>query len=121
MTTDEAPVSQAGPRGSRDVTPVERHRDPRDLLAQIFSTYGLIVVWVVLIGVFGVLNGEVFLTTLTAQTIGSTKAVVALLALAALVPLVVGQFDLSVTAQFGLAQALGAGLIVHAAEVSFSR
>ncbi|MFF5257887.1 ABC transporter permease [Actinomadura viridis] len=84
----------------------------RDLLARMGARYGLLAVWALLIVVFAVLNADVFLRPLTAQTIASTKAVVAILALAALVPLVVGQFDLSVASQFGLAQALCAGLIV---------
>ncbi|MFC7550673.1 ABC transporter permease [Plantactinospora sp. GCM10030261] len=84
----------------------------RDLATRIGARYGLLVVWLLLIAVFVALNGDVFLRPLTAQTIASTKAVVAILALAALVPLVVGQFDLSVASQFGLAQALCAGLVV---------
>jgi ribose transport system permease protein len=54
----------------------------------------------------------VFATTANAQTIASTQATVALLALAAMLPLVVGQFDISVGYQFGLAQGLCAHLII---------
>lgn len=84
----------------------------RSSAPQLFARYGLLLVWALLVAVFAAANGEVFMTVLTAQTIASTKAVVALLAMAALLPLVVGQFDLSITSQFGLAQALCAGLIV---------
>lgn len=106
-STEAAAVAQQKP----DPEPWE-NQSYRDLAAKIGARYGLLVVWLILITVFAALNGDVFLRPLTAQTIASTKAVVAILALAALVPLVVGQFDLSVASQFGLAQALCAGLVV---------
>lgn len=83
------------------------------LAARVGARYGLLGVWLCLIIVFTTLNAGVFLTPLTAQTIASTNAVVAILALAAMVPLVVGQFDLSVASQLGFAQALCAGSIVN--------
>lgn len=87
--------------------------DLKALSARLGARYALIGVWLLLIVFFGIVNGNVFLTSLTAQTIASTEAVVALLALSALLPLVVGQFDLSVTSQFGLMQGLCAGFIVN--------
>jgi ribose transport system permease protein len=108
MTTSRATAKQDAPSGSAGGA----QGSSRDLVARMGARYGLLVVWALLIVVFAVLNTDVFLRPLTAQTIASTKAVVAILALAALVPLVVGQFDLSVASQFGLAQALCAGLIV---------
>lgn len=108
MTTSRATAKQDAPTGSAGGA----QGSSRDLVARMGARYGLLVVWALLIVVFAVLNTDVFLRPLTAQTIASTKAVVAILALAALVPLVVGQFDLSVASQFGLAQALCAGLIV---------
>jgi ribose transport system permease protein len=87
--------------------------DIKSVAAKFGARYGLILAWLLLIVFFAVVNGNVFLTSLTAQTIASTKAVVALLALAVLLPLVVGQFDLSVTSQFGLMQAFCAGFVVN--------
>lgn len=84
-----------------------------DVLPQLGARFGLIGVWLALIALFAAINGEVFFTGLTAKTIASTQAVVAMVALAALLPLVVGQFDLSVGSQLGLAQVLCAGFIVN--------
>jgi ribose transport system permease protein len=70
-------------------------------------------VFAAIVGLFSVLNPEIFPTAANAQTIASTQATVALLALAAMLPLVVGQFDISVGYQFGLAQGLCAHLIIR--------
>jgi ribose transport system permease protein len=75
--------------------------------------YALIVVFAAIVGLFSILTPDIFPTTANAQTIASTQATVALLALAAMLPLVVGQFDISVGYQFGLAQGLCAHLIVE--------
>ncbi|HEY6888182.1 MAG TPA: ABC transporter permease [Solirubrobacter sp.] len=75
--------------------------------------YALIVVFAAIVGLFSLLNPEIFPTVANAQTIASTQATVALLALAAMLPLVVGQFDISVGYQFGLAQGLCAHLIIN--------
>jgi len=74
--------------------------------------YALIVVFAAIVALFSVLEPDVFATGANAQTIASTQATVALLALAAMLPLVVGQFDISVGYQFGLAQGLCAYLII---------
>ncbi len=85
----------------------------RRLGAAAGQKYALIVVFAAIVGLFSVLNPAVFATGANAQTIASTQATVALLALAAMLPLVVGQFDISVGYQFGLAQGLCAHLIIN--------
>ena len=85
----------------------------RRLGAAAGQKYALIVVFAAIVGLFSVLNPAVFATAANAQTIASTQATVALLALAAMLPLVVGQFDISVGYQFGLAQGLCAYLIIN--------
>jgi len=85
----------------------------RRLGAAAGQKYALIVVFAAIVGLFSVLNPAVFATGANAQTIASTQATVALLALAAMLPLVVGQFDISVGYQFGLAQGLCAYLIIN--------
>jgi ribose transport system permease protein len=82
------------------------------LVTRVFETYALVVVFVVLVAIFAALEPNTFFTTDNARTIGSTQAIVALLALAAMVPLISGQFDLSVGFQMGLAQALCGGLVI---------
>ena len=85
----------------------------RRLGAAAGQKYALIVVFAAIVGLFSVLNPAVFATGANAQTIASTQATVALLALAAMLPLVVGQFDISIGYQFGLAQGLCAYLIIN--------
>jgi ribose transport system permease protein len=77
------------------------------------SRYALIAVFAAIIALFSIINPTVFLTLANAKTIASTQATIALLALAAMLPLAVGQFDISVGYQFGLAQGLCAELIVN--------
>lgn len=76
------------------------------------AQYGLVVVFVILVAIFSLVEPSTFFTTLNAQTIAAGKAVVAVLALAAMVPLITGQFDLSVGFQLGLSQTLCAGFML---------
>jgi ribose transport system permease protein len=75
--------------------------------------YALIVVFAAIIALFSIINPSIFATTANAQTIASTNATVALLAFAAMLPLIVGEFDISIGYQFGWAQALCAYLIIN--------
>lgn len=79
----------------------------------VMSKYALVAVLLAVVGLFSAVNPTVFPTLANAQTIASTQSTIALLALAAMLPLVVGQFDISIGFQFGLAQGLCAHLIVN--------
>lgn len=83
---------------------------PRELGRALLQRYSLVLVFALIVGVFSILRPDTFPTSQNASTIASTQAVVALVALAALLPLVVGHFDVSVAYQLGLAQTLCAGL-----------
>ncbi len=99
----------------RPVTPT-RTRGPRLSAAttqHLLGKYSLVAVFVVVCVGFALADPQVFATAGNARTIASTNATVALLALAAMLPLAVGQFDISVGFQFGLAQGLCAGLMVN--------
>lgn len=85
----------------------------RAILSDLASRFSLIVVLVVLFVTFGVWNPGVFATTANLQTILLVQATTALLALAVMVPLVAGHFDLSAGFQFGLAQSLCAVLVIR--------
>jgi ribose transport system permease protein len=76
------------------------------------NRYGLLGLFVAVAVLFSVLKPDTFPTLDNAQAIASTQAVVALLALAATLPLVVGQFDVSIGFQLGLSQTLCAGLMI---------
>jgi len=84
----------------------------RRLASRWAGRYSLVVVFAAIVIGFSIANPGVFPTTRNAQTIASTNAVIALLALAAMLPLVVGKFDISVGYQLGLAQGLCAGFII---------
>ena len=61
-----------------------------------------IYLWIAFIIIFGVASPHVFLTEATAQQIASAQAINGIIALALLVPLVSGQYDLSVGANANL-------------------
>jgi len=63
---------------------------------EIGERYGIIVVWGLMIVVFAVWDGADFLTTSTFHTIFGSQAVLLILALALMIPLIVGEFDLSI-------------------------
>jgi ribose transport system permease protein len=96
----------AGARASTSTSTV------RQIVVAAGQRYALLVVFAAIIVLFSVLNPAIFPTTSNAQTIASTQATVALLALAAMLPLIVGQFDISIGYQFGFAQGLCAYLII---------
>lgn len=62
--------------------------------------------WVLLIVLFGFWVPETFITSTTVRSIGATSAVTSILALALIVPLACGVFDLSVAAILGVASVL---------------
>ena len=83
------------------------------LVRTVLTRYSLVLVLVAVTVGFAVANPSVFATAANARTIASVNATIALLALAAMLPLAVGQFDISVGFQFGLAQGLCAGLFIN--------
>lgn len=85
---------------------VRSRRSVIDLVAD----YSLPAILVLLVIVFSVLAPDTFATVANMKTILASNSVVAILALGALIPLVVGQFDLSVGANLGLSAILCTGL-----------
>jgi ribose transport system permease protein len=63
---------------------------------RVLPVYGLPILTVVLIAVFSLLLPESFPTAINARSILSDKAIIALLALAAMVPMMAGRIDLTV-------------------------
>ena len=72
--------------------------------------FGLPALLIGFIMVFSVLAPTTFATLTNAKTVLSTQSVLAVLALAALLTLVIGEFDLSLGAQMGLSAILVPGL-----------
>jgi ribose transport system permease protein len=81
---------------------------------RLAAHYGLVLVFIIVVLGFSLARSESYPTLVNLQTIASTSAVLAILALAAVPPLVTGQFDLSIGFQLALAQSIGAALIIHA-------
>lgn len=67
-----------------------------------FDRFSGLYLWALFIIVFGVWKPSIFLTMATVHSVASEKAVVALLAIAVVVPLAAGVFDLSIGATANL-------------------
>lgn len=85
----------------------------RARMADAAARFGLIVVMVGIIGLFSALRPNTYFTALNFETIATNQATTLLIALGVLLPLIAGEFDLSVAANFGFCQLLVAGLILH--------
>lgn len=79
----------------------------------LISRYGLVFAFIAIIVLFSVLRPDAFLTTRNFGSIMSDNAVLMLIALGIMVPLVVGQFDLSPGFVASLGAMLTAGLLTR--------
>lgn len=109
---------QAGgqPASGAAATPLARAAQRARLRAAVYdllATYGLVAILVVLFVVFSVTMPGTFPTRFNIESLLSEQAVTALLALAVMVPITVGQWDLSVGFFVGLAHILTLGLQVQ--------
>lgn len=103
ITTPDVGSTRTGsPQESGPIVPAVagrlRHRSVNLGLHRFSGLYVLAVIIVT----FGIWVPDTFLTTQTLKSVASQQAVVAILALALLVPLAAGAFDLSVGAMLGL-------------------
>ncbi len=73
-----------------------RHRIGRSQIQGFSERFGVVVAWGVLIVVFAFWDSPDFFTTATFQTIFGSEAVLLFLGLALMIPLIVGEFDLSI-------------------------
>jgi len=78
--------------------------------ASWLQRYSMLIILALLIALFSALRPDNFATLTNALQILNNQAVVIIIALAAMVTLVVGSFDLSITATMSLASALAIGL-----------
>jgi ribose transport system permease protein len=76
-----------------------------------FDRLSGIYLWIVFIVVFGIWAPHTFLTVDTMRSVASTQATTGLLALSVLVPLVAGQFDLSIGANANMTAILAVILL----------
>lgn len=106
MTNLEQADVQGGPARSRMHAALRV--DP--VRASGLALPGLLVIFVV---VFSFTRTDTFLTVGNFRSIGSSQAVLAILAIGAMLPLVVGEFDLSVGANLGLGVIVTTGLTAN--------
>lgn len=85
----------------------------RDSAADALARYGLVIVTILVVGLFSALKPSIYLTTTNFEVIATNQAPTLLLSLAILLPLIAGEFDLSVAANFGFCELLVAGLIIN--------
>ena len=91
-------------------TPRRSRRAPRGIGLDRFSG---VYLWILFIAVFGVWTPSDFLTSSTLHTVASTQAVTGIVALAVLIPLAGGLYDLSVGATANLTGMLAITLLNH--------
>ena len=91
---------------------LDKARRRRMSASRIGSAYFLLGVLVVLFVLFSILRPDTFPTPFNLQTIGTGKSIVALLALAVMVPIAANEFDLSVGYAVGLFHILTIGFQV---------
>lgn len=97
-----------------DAEPAQRAAAPkhRKGLYGIVGEYGLFVLTLALLVYFSVVQSESFATLDNYRAILDNQTLVVLLAFAAMVPLIVGRFDLSVAAVLSVSHVFAVGLIV---------
>jgi len=103
---DESSVGSSG--GSKP--PLSLARSPGAFRfpgpAELADRYGILVAWGAIIVLFAILEPNTFFTFANLRIILGTQAVLLILALALLLPLTVGEFDLSVTGALGVSLVL---------------
>lgn len=108
MTTPSSP-SPTGPRRRRQSGPSRLDR----LGGHLVGAYGLLALTVLLCLIFSLALPRTFPTLDTVDAILSNQSIPAVLALAAMVPIVTGSFDLSIGYALGLAHVMVMQLVVN--------
>jgi ribose transport system permease protein len=81
-------------------------------VGEFVARFGLVLITLLIIALFSLMLPGTYPTLLNFEAIAANQATTLLLALAILLPLIVGEFDLSMAQNFGFCQLLVAGLIV---------
>ena len=119
ITTPKSRPDEAGPSkpGLED-----RSRNRSGTASGVLEAYALVLFIAAFIVFFSVLpeTSETFPTVANFQAITGNQAVIAIISLAALVPLIANQFDLSIGATAGLAAVYSADLMASGTAVSLA-
>jgi ribose transport system permease protein len=106
------PVSEtttAEPRGAAWL--MARFHQPGD--ASFAARYSLVGAWLVLAGVYVIIESKTFLTSGTFETVFGSQEPLVFLGMASVIVFSVGEFDLSVSAMLGLSATLVGVLVVN--------
>lgn len=101
------------PITERSTPPPPRSRAGWQFLSNFVAVYGLLVVFFLIMLVFGLLRPSSFFSATNINAILVGQSVTAILALAEMIPLATKQFDLSIGYHLGMAQVLVVGLQVQ--------
>lgn len=94
-------------RSSTASTAVRRRRFPVRVVRVLrFHSLSLLLVWALLILLFGLLRPSTFFTAFTFRTVAADQAITAIMALALVIPLAAGVFDLSIGGMMGMSVVL---------------
>ncbi|MET0447205.1 MAG: ABC transporter permease [Aeromicrobium sp.] len=100
--TQTPPTSVTRRQDSEPLTTIRAGWARRGAIDRLSGVY----VWLLLVLLFAIWVPDTFLTSSTVRTIGSSSAVTSIVALALILPLACGLFDLSVAATLGVAAVL---------------
>jgi ribose transport system permease protein len=114
MTSASVRQGEGAPAPVLPVEPPPPARPPRARTTDLLERYALVLVFACCVVGFGVAAPDTFLTTVNVRNIVSNQSVLAIVALAAIVPLVGGQFDLSLGASVGVSAIVCGAVLGHA-------
>ncbi|MEU6537133.1 ABC transporter permease [Streptomyces sp. NPDC047000] len=108
---DQEDGSGNGPTTRTEAGPRAAAASREHLMANILERYGLLVLSVVVAVVFTVLRPDTFGTYANWTGIATSGSVLAVVAIALMIPLVAGRFDISVGANVGLSAIIAASVM----------
>ncbi|ROO87067.1 monosaccharide ABC transporter membrane protein (CUT2 family) [Actinocorallia herbida] len=112
MSSQASPPAPAAPTGEDTARPGRGPRVRTSSFAWQIERFGLLGLFVVVMVVFGLVS-EPFASPNNLRIILGTQAVLGLVALASIIPLISGQFDLSVGAIMGTCSIVTAAVMSH--------
>ncbi|MHB8063982.1 MAG: ABC transporter permease [Ruminiclostridium sp.] len=86
-------------------------------VGSVIQKYSILIAWVIVIAVFALVSGKVFFNWNTVSLITGTRSVVVILALAILIPLTAGDYDMSAAFTMTLANMI---TVYFAVELGYS-
>jgi ribose transport system permease protein len=115
MTTHDTTVASPAAPGSAAPRPAGTGPTRERVGARILrlTPYSTLIVWLLAIVAFSLLSPDVFFTATNLRAVLNEQAVLVIVACGLVVPLICGQFDLSIGATISFAGLITAGLMSH--------